>query len=51
MEEAAREREGGIENVRMVFRTESAPDPRRYNAPTADELNVLIVGCSDRYHV
>jgi len=51
MEEVAREQDGGIHDVRMVFRAESAPDPRRYNAPTADEIGVLIIGCDDESDV
>ena len=34
----------GIDNVRMVIRSENTPDHRRYNAPTADEIGILIVG-------
>ncbi|KAI8635717.1 hypothetical protein BD408DRAFT_427283, partial [Parasitella parasitica] len=47
MEELASEQEGGIQDVRMIFRAESVPDPRRYNTPTADEIGVLIVGGDD----
>ncbi|KAG2215259.1 hypothetical protein INT45_004236 [Circinella minor] len=34
----------GIDNVRMVIRSENTPDHRHYNAPTADEIRILIVG-------
>ncbi|CEP14371.1 hypothetical protein [Parasitella parasitica] len=47
MEELSSEREGGLEDIRMVFRAENAPDLRRYNAPTADEAGVLIVSGDD----
>ncbi|GAN11736.1 hypothetical protein MAM1_0874c11321 [Mucor ambiguus] len=43
MEELCSEREGVLEGIRMVFRAENAPVPRRYNAPTADEVGMLIV--------
>lgn len=51
MEEVAREQEGGTDNIRMVFRAESAINPRRYIASTADEIDVLIVGCVDESDV
>lgn len=51
MEEVAREQDGVIHDVRMVFRAESTPDPRRYNAPIADEIGVLIIGCDDESDV
>ncbi|GAN10765.1 hypothetical protein MAM1_0398c10313 [Mucor ambiguus] len=47
MEELLSEREGGLEYIRMVFRDENAPDPRRYNAPTADGVGELIVSGDD----
>ncbi|OBZ82176.1 hypothetical protein A0J61_09775 [Choanephora cucurbitarum] len=31
-------------DIRMIFRAENTPDSRRYNAPTAAEIGVLIVG-------
>lgn len=37
----------GLSNIRMVFRSENTPDPRRYNRPTASEIGILIVGGSD----
>ncbi|KAI9326673.1 hypothetical protein BD770DRAFT_289844, partial [Pilaira anomala] len=37
----------GINDIRMVFRSENTPDPRRYNAPTAPEIGVLILGGVD----
>jgi hypothetical protein len=37
----------GLSNIRMVFRSENTPDPRRYNRPTAPEIGVLIIGNSD----
>ncbi|GAN09061.1 hypothetical protein MAM1_0241d08583 [Mucor ambiguus] len=37
----------GIENIQIIFRIESDTDIRRYNAPTADEIGVLIVGGED----
>ena len=37
-------RESGIqENARLLIRAEGTPDPRRYNAPTASEIGVLIL--------
>ena len=50
-EEVAREQDGGMNDVRVVFRAESGPDPKRYNAPTADEIGVLIIGCDDESDV
>ncbi|CEP10634.1 hypothetical protein [Parasitella parasitica] len=47
MEESASEQPEGIRDIRMVFRAESRADPRRYNAPTADEIGVLVVGGDD----
>ena len=47
MEELSSEQEVGINDIRMIFRAESAPDPRRYNSPTADKIGVLIVGGDD----
>ncbi|KAI8640807.1 hypothetical protein BD408DRAFT_347217, partial [Parasitella parasitica] len=47
MEEISGEQPGGIQNIRMIFRAESSPDARRYNAPSADEIGVLIVGGDD----
>ncbi|GAN11542.1 hypothetical protein MAM1_0673d11108 [Mucor ambiguus] len=38
MEELSSEREGGMEDIRMMFRAENAPSSRRYNDPTADEV-------------
>ncbi|GAN07456.1 hypothetical protein MAM1_0162c06953 [Mucor ambiguus] len=37
----------GIENIQIIFRAESDTDIRRSNAPTADEVGVLIVGGED----
>ncbi|KAG1122383.1 hypothetical protein G6F42_011533 [Rhizopus arrhizus] len=47
MEELSSERPNRIEDIRMNFRSESDTDIRRYNAPTADETGVLIVGGED----
>ncbi|GAN10277.1 hypothetical protein MAM1_0338c09815 [Mucor ambiguus] len=47
MDELSSEREGGLEDIRMVFRAENAPDPRRHYAPTADKIGVLIVSGDD----
>ena len=35
--------QGGID-IRMVIRADGAPDPRRYNLPTAPEIAVLLPG-------
>ena len=37
-------REQGGADVRMVIRAEGALDPRRYNAPTAPEVAVIMPG-------
>ncbi|GAN11390.1 hypothetical protein MAM1_0575d10951 [Mucor ambiguus] len=37
----------GIENIQIIFRAESDTDIRDYNASTADEIGVLIVGGED----
>ncbi|GAN10664.1 hypothetical protein MAM1_0384c10209 [Mucor ambiguus] len=37
----------GIENIQLIFRAESDTDIRRYNAPNADEIDVLIVDGED----
>ena len=34
---------GGVD-VRVTIRADGAPDPRRYNAPTAPEIAVIISG-------
>ena len=34
---------GGIE-VRMIIKADGCPDPRRYSAPTAPEIAVLLLG-------
>ncbi|CEP09023.1 hypothetical protein, partial, partial [Parasitella parasitica] len=47
MEEINAEQPGVIRDIRMLLRAESSPDARRYNAPTADEIGVLVVGCED----
>ena len=47
MKELAEEQPEGIQDVRMVFRSQGTPDPRRYNDPTASEIGVLIVGATD----
>ncbi|GAN08484.1 hypothetical protein MAM1_0207c07996 [Mucor ambiguus] len=44
MEELSFEQPNGIENIQIIFRAESDTDIRRYNAPTVDEIGVLIVG-------
>ena len=31
-------------DIRMIFKAENTPDSRRYNAPTAAEIDVFIVG-------
>ncbi|GAN10315.1 hypothetical protein MAM1_0342c09853 [Mucor ambiguus] len=41
------EQPNGIENIQFIFRAESDTDIRRYNAPTADEIGVLIVSGED----
>jgi len=47
MEELSSEQPNGIEDIRMIFRSESDTDICRYNAPTTDEINVWIVGGED----
>lgn len=47
MKELSNEQEDRINDIGMIFRAESAPDPRRYNSPAADEIGVLIVGGDD----
>lgn len=47
MEELENEQGGSMRDVRLVFKAESAPDPRRYKAPSADEISALIVGGDD----
>jgi hypothetical protein len=44
MEEMASVQQNGIEDIRMVFIADGAPDPRRYNSPTGSEIGVLIPG-------
>ena len=34
----------GDNNVRMIIRSDGTPDPRRYNAPSAPEIAVIIPG-------
>ena len=34
----------GDNNVRMIIRADGTPDPRRYNAPSAPEIAVIIPG-------
>jgi len=41
MAEVVRE-SGGAADVRLLIRAERSPDPRRYNAPTADEIGLLM---------
>ncbi|KAG2209025.1 hypothetical protein INT45_002605, partial [Circinella minor] len=40
-------RNQGIDNVRMVIRSENTPDRRRYNAPTAEEVGIIIIDNHD----
>jgi hypothetical protein len=47
MKELSSKQEGGISDIRMIFRVESAFDPRRYNNPAADKVGVLIIGGDD----
>ena len=42
IKELSSKQEGGISDIRMIFRVESAPGPRRYNNPTADKIGVSI---------
>ena len=35
--------EQGVDNVRMVIRSENTPDRRRYNATTPTEVGIIIV--------
>ena len=35
--------QGGV-NIRMIIRADGCPDPRRYNAPYAPEIAVLLPG-------
>jgi hypothetical protein len=44
MEEMASVQQNGIEDIRMVFRADGVPDPRRYNSPTGSEIGILILG-------
>ncbi len=37
-------REHGGADVRMIIRADGCPDPRRYNAPTAPEIAVIMPG-------
>ena len=37
-------------DIRMTIRAEGLPDPRRYNAPTALEIAVIIPGDGYREH-
>jgi hypothetical protein len=46
MEELSSEQPNGIPDIRMIFRADGQ-DSRRYNAPTVDEIGVLIVGGED----
>ncbi|GAN06957.1 hypothetical protein MAM1_0142c06447 [Mucor ambiguus] len=47
MEELSSEQLNGIENIQIIFRAKSDTDTLHYNAPTADEIGVLIVGGKD----
>lgn len=47
MQDLAAEQPEGIQDIRMIFRAEGTPDPRRYNSPTSSEIGVLIVGADD----
>ncbi|CEP07408.1 hypothetical protein, partial, partial [Parasitella parasitica] len=47
MKELAEELPEGIQDIRMIFKSQGTPDPRRYNDPTAFEIGVLIVGGAD----
>ncbi|GAN05634.1 hypothetical protein MAM1_0097d05106 [Mucor ambiguus] len=47
MEELSSEQPNGIKDIRIIFRAESDTDIRRCNAPTVDEIGVLIVGGED----
>ncbi|GAN10813.1 hypothetical protein MAM1_0405d10363 [Mucor ambiguus] len=44
MKELNSEQPNGIENIQIIFRAESDTVIRRYNAPTADKIGVLIAG-------
>ncbi|CEP14565.1 hypothetical protein [Parasitella parasitica] len=48
MEKINAEQPGGIRDIHMLLRAESGPDARRYNAPSTDEIGVLIVGGEDK---
>ncbi|KAI6657116.1 hypothetical protein LOD99_15902 [Oopsacas minuta] len=37
-------KENGASDVRMVIRADDSPDLRRYNAPTAPEIDVIMPG-------
>ncbi|GAN01372.1 hypothetical protein MAM1_0007d00805 [Mucor ambiguus] len=45
--ELSSEQPNGIEYIQIIFRVESDTDIRRYNAPIAGEIGVLIVGGED----
>ncbi|KAK4521030.1 ubiquitin-specific protease doa4 [Mucor velutinosus] len=47
MEELSVEQPGGIQNIRMIFRSEDSPDPRRYNRPRVPEIGVLLFDGDD----
>ncbi|GAN06964.1 hypothetical protein MAM1_0143d06454 [Mucor ambiguus] len=51
IEELSSEQPNGIENIQIIFCAESDTDIRRYNAPTADEIGVLIVGGEDEGNI
>ncbi|KAK4511693.1 uncharacterized protein ATC70_007236 [Mucor velutinosus] len=43
MEELSVGQPGGIQNIRMIFRSEDSPDPRRrYNRPRVPETGILL---------
>ncbi|GAN11713.1 conserved hypothetical protein [Mucor ambiguus] len=48
MEELSSEQPNSIENIQIIFRAESDMDIRRYNAPAADKIGVLIVSGEDQ---
>jgi hypothetical protein len=51
MKELSSEQPGDIENIQIIFRAESDTDIRRYSAPTADEIGVLIVCGEDESNI
>ncbi|KAK4515822.1 uncharacterized protein ATC70_010779 [Mucor velutinosus] len=47
MEELSVGQPGGIQNIRMVFRSEDSPNPRRCNRPRVPEMGILLFDGDD----